>query len=171
SGVEERARGFFAGRMTLILGTAGKDSKPTASYAPFVPQFDLGRLRLYVYTSTLSQHTSDMVDSRKASALLLEDEQEAKNLFARKRITFSCDARHIVRQTHEWLYIMDRFRDRFGMDFDPIRALGDFVLFRLEPTEAVYVEGFGQAYRLNGELYNPVHIMGTGPGAKAHEPA
>ncbi|MBI2637782.1 MAG: pyridoxamine 5'-phosphate oxidase family protein [Candidatus Sungbacteria bacterium] len=160
---EKRAQDFMAYRKTLVLGTVGADGTPTASYAPFVQQNNF-----YIYTSALSRHTSDLQEIPKASILFIEDEAGVSNLFARKRITFSCDVEVIPRWCDEWVSVMEHFGEKFGSIFDAIRPLGDFVLFCLKPYEAVYVEGFGQAYRLNADLTNAVHVKGTGPGAKEH---
>jgi heme iron utilization protein len=160
---EKRASSFLLTRKTLILATTSEDATPTASYAPFVRQ----ATSLYVYLSALSRHTKDLIETRKASALLLEDEHSAENLFARKRITFTCSAKTTERGCDEWRATMTLFGNTFGNIFDIIRPLRDFTLFRLDPYEAIYVEGFGKAYRMTPDLRDPVHIKGTGPGAKA----
>ena len=162
---EQRAQEFLACRKTLVLGTVGAGGVPTVSYAPFVRK----NTNFYVYTSALSRHTSDMQETQKVSVLVIEDEASAANIFARKRITFSCTVEVIPRGSAEWLHIMDLFGTTFGGIFDLIRPFGDFLLFCLKPYEAFYVEGFGQAYRMNPDLSTPVHVKGTGPGAKAHQ--
>ena len=60
---------------------------------------------------------------------------------------------------------MKRFEKTFGDIFSLILPLTDFTLFRLTPHEAIYVEGFGQAYRMKPDLSEAEHIRGTGPGA------
>ena len=160
---DKSAREFLATRKTLTMGTVGANGVPTASYAPFVRQGD----NFYVYTSALSRHTSDLKETGLASILLVEDKMTANNLFARKRITFSCNVTIIERGSGKWQDIINLFGDTFGKRFDIIRPLGDFTLFCLTPTEAVYVEGFGRAYRMNAHLRSPVHIKGVGPRASA----
>jgi len=155
---EERARAFFKTRKTLILATVGADGTPTASYAPFVKHGD----NLYIYISELSKHTRDLVETKRASVLLIEDEKGARNLFARKRITFSCEVAWVPRTTSFFGEIMDLFGKTFGKIFNQIEPLQDFILFSLSPVEALYVEGFGKAYRLKRDLTNPIHIRGNG---------
>ena len=157
---EERAQVFCKTRKTLHLATVGIDGTPTASYAPFIHSD-----ALYIYISALSRHTKDLHDTKKASVLLIEDETSAENLFARKRITFSCNVGVVERETSLWYYILSRFETTFGSVFGHIRPLPDFTLFRLKPCDAIYVEGFGQAYRMNPELTSAIHIKRTGPGA------
>lgn len=163
---EERVRDFLSDHRALVLATSGKEGLPTASYAPFIRSDG----NFYVYTSALSRHTKDMKESPRVSAMIMEDEQKAvSNPFARKRLTLSCVAEIVLRDSEEWQNILDCFGNVFRNSFELIRPLGDFTLFRLVPSEATYVEGFGQAYRLNKDLEESVHIRGTGPGAKAHK--
>lgn len=157
---ETRADIFFAERRSLMLATAG-ESGPTASYAPFVWHNGC----FYIYVSELSRHTADLALNRDASVLLIEDESVASNIFARKRITYTVKAERVT-GVKERATALELFREKFGKVFEVILPLSDFILFRLTPSEAIYVEGFGRAYRMNPLLRNAVHIQGTGPGAK-----
>lgn len=172
---QKRAREFFATRKALIMGTVNKEGRPTASHAPFVWRHPF----LYVYTSGLSRHTDDLKETGKASVLLAEDEAHCLNIFARIRITFSCSAISVQRENDEWREIMDLFEKTFKDTVfkgtqekvvPHLRRLTDFTLFRLHPHEAIYVEGFGKAYQMTGDLRNPIHIKGTGPCASAFKP-
>ncbi|OGG45532.1 hypothetical protein A2673_00785 [Candidatus Kaiserbacteria bacterium RIFCSPHIGHO2_01_FULL_50_13] len=162
SQIEARAQKLLASKKTLQLATSTVGGTPTASYAPFVRK---GK-DFYVYTSELSRHTADLRMTGDASILVIENEASAENLFARRRITFSCFVLEIPRQTPEWNEAIGQFENTFGEAFARIRPLPDFVLFCLEPLEAFYVEGFGRAYRMSRELTDPVHVRGTGHGAK-----
>lgn len=160
--LEQAARALLESRKTLLMATA-RCGMPTASYAPFVYH----EHAFYVYTSTLSRHTRDLRERKQVSVLLIQDEKDARNIFARERITFTCAVDEVPRSGSEWSIVMDRFAKRFGKIFELIRPLADFTLFRLKAKEATYVRGFGQAYRMGGTLTTPVHVRGTGPGAKA----
>ncbi|MDO8493218.1 MAG: pyridoxamine 5'-phosphate oxidase family protein [bacterium] len=161
-----RARKFLIARRAVFLATVNDIRIPMASHAPFVRD-DEGDL--FVYTSALSQHTKNMNDTHRASAIAADDESSSEdNLFARVRITFSCTAEVVERSNPEWLRKMRLFSAAFGEPFEEIRQLGDFTLFRLRPIEVVYVEGFGQAYRLDKKLTKSIHVRGTQPGAEAH---
>ena len=153
---ETRARELFESRRTLHLATVNTQGVPTASYAPFISKGS----DFYIYISTLSEHTKNLSTVAVASVLLIEDEGGAENLLARKRITLSCKASIIPRGKSEWRKLMDCFEKTFGTGFRIMRPLTDFVLFRLEPENATYIEGFGQAYRMNKDLSNAEHIKG-----------
>lgn len=163
---EKRAKNFLKSRNTLRLATVGKNSRcPTASHAPFI----LDENDLYVYVSALSKHTQEMKDNCEVSAVIVEDEINAKfRLFEMKRMTFSCTAVIVDRGTVEWNKVMDLFDKRFGKSFKQVKPLRDFTLFCLRPHDVFYVEGFGKAYRMDWQLKGATHVRGTGPGAEAH---
>ena|SRR3989344_3021374 len=161
--LEKRACDFLKTRKTLLMATLGVDEIPTASYAPFVRENG----NFYVYISALSRHTRDLLQKSAVSVLLIEDEADAKNIFARRRITFSCEAYTVPKKGAGWWNTIGIFEKTFGQIFDILKSLPDFVLFRLEPSEATYVEGFGKAYRMDKHLRNPVHVKGTGPSPRS----
>jgi putative heme iron utilization protein len=143
------ARQLIARFRTLLLATADAGGVPHASYAPFV-RADDGCFHIYI--SGLARHTRNLQATGRASVLIIEDERGADQPFARRRLTLECSAEPIARGTPEWHSILDAFAAEFGEIMAPLRELPDFTLFRLTPQSAVYVRGFGQAYRLNGRL-------------------
>jgi hypothetical protein len=154
---ENKTLGFLSKQKTLIMATVGKDGAPTASYAPFVYHDNC----FYVYVSDLSQHTKDVRETGHASILFIEDEQDAGNVFARKRLTFPCVC-SVVRTESSRELLMELFAERFGVVFDLIRPLADFTLFQMTPGEGRSVAGFGQAYRVSKDLERLERV--TGPG-------
>ncbi len=141
-------RHFLSGRRSVQLATIGADQTPLASYAPCV--IDAER-RVYVMLSDLSAHTRNILQHNSVSALLIEDEAEAKNMFARHRVTFACDAAEINRESTTWERTIADFRKRFGDIVDTLCTLSDFHLFQLTPRSGVFVKGFGKAYTLHGD--------------------
>lgn len=145
---------FRNGFRSFVLATVGADGTPDASYAPYIMD-DNGNF--YIYVSGLSQHTRDLQASGRASVLFLEEERAAQNLFARRRLSFRCEAIVITRDSTEWLGLLDRFADRFGKFMETLRSLPDFQLFRLAPRLGSYVRGFGQAYVIDGARLDAIH--------------
>ncbi|MGI9333548.1 MAG: HugZ family protein [Gammaproteobacteria bacterium] len=143
----QEARTFMSGVRTLVLGTVSAGGEPEASYAPFVHRAGEG---FYVYVSELSRHTRNLKANGRASALLLADEQDTRQLFARTRLTFKCSARAVARESDRWRSVLDEFEDGFGDVMQMIRPLTDFHLFELKAETGVYVRGFAQAYRFVG---------------------
>ncbi len=130
---------------SLMLATVDEIGRPEASYAPFIRD-EAGRL--YVFVSALSRHTANLAASRPLSVLIIEDERDSRQIFARLRVTYSCAVQAISRDADEWSGLIARLQDRFGEVVEVLQSLTDFTLFRITPLEGQLVRGFGQAYRV-----------------------
>ena len=137
---------FLSGFDSVLMATASADGVPDASYAPFVRIDDNA---FYVNLSELSTHTRNLLATPRVSVMLLQAENDTKQLFARKRLSFDAEARIVERDSTRWIQVMDLFAVKFGDIMDLIRPLQDFTLFRLVPRNAVYVRGFAQAYAID----------------------
>ncbi|ABZ77943.1 pyridoxamine 5'-phosphate oxidase-related FMN-binding [Shewanella halifaxensis HAW-EB4] len=137
---------FKAERSTLQLATQDADGLPNASYAPFALADD----GFYILVSELARHGSNLKASKNLSVMLLEDEAEAKTVFARKRLTFDATAELVDRESDNFSKGIAALSARFGEMIDNLAGLGDFNLFKLNPHQGLYVKGFGQAFSLSG---------------------
>lgn len=152
------AKDFFAFlslHKTVVLGTLNKAMEAEASYAPVLQNNG----RFYIYISELAKHSHNLLENKQLTLLFIQDEQDADNIFARKRATIKAHARHIDRDTVEWNALMDDYCQYFGDTAKMLRGLSDFHLFELSPTKASFVRGFAQAYELEGDLFNDVRHM------------
>lgn len=134
------------GRMSLQLATLNPAGLPYASYAPFA----IGDECLYVLLSDIALHAVNLRENPQASVLIIEDEDGAAELFARKRVNYSVQADLIEYGSEPWKRGMDCLAERHG---ERPRNLGehtDFKMFRLTPLRGRYVKGFGKAYDLEG---------------------
>ena len=134
---------FLAEVRSVLMATTSADGVPDASYAPFVRIDDNA---FYVNLSELSTHTGNLLATPRVSIMLLQAENDTKQLFARKRLSFDADAEIVERDSTHWSQVMDLFAVKFGDIMDLIRPLQDFTLFRITLRSAVYVRGFAQAY-------------------------
>jgi len=139
---------FLAAFRSLVMATVSADGVPDASYAPFVRIDDNA---FYLNLSELSAHTGNLSSTPRVSVMFLQAEQDTKQLFARKRLSFDADAIMVERDSQRWQQVMDIFAIKFGDIVDLIRPLQDFKLFRLQPRSGIYVRGFAQAYPLQGD--------------------
>ncbi|MGC9504475.1 HugZ family protein [Baaleninema sp.] len=144
-------REFLRSRRSLMLATVDASAKPNASYTPFVTD---ERHHFYIYVSGLSSHTKNLMANPQASILLIEDESNTEEIFARRRLSFDCHVLLIERESESWNLILDRFRERCGEIIDVLRNLADFQLFRLTPTSGRFVLGFGAAYDVDSEAFD-----------------
>lgn len=132
---------FLATRKTLIISSTDEQGAPFISYAPFVTRDG----RFYLYVSRIAEHYWHLTSNESVSVLLVADEAESPNLFARQRVRFACRVTRLADEDdHEELF--EAFRDRFNASLiDLLRTL-DFSLFELTPSTGRYVVGFGKAY-------------------------
>ena len=133
---------------SLQLSTIGKNGRPESSYAPFVADQNN---QFYIYISALASHTKNLLHDSRAGIMFIEPEEQAENIFARKRLTFDCDAEIVVRETQDWMRIMSLFDDFARELMQTLRMLADFQLIRLKANSGLFVKGFRKAYEISGE--------------------
>lgn len=133
---------------SIIISTVNEEGMPNGSYTPFI----MDELKnIYIYVSGLSTHTQNLNFNPRASVLLIEDEAQTPQIFARRRLNYDCTATLIERETDEWKNIVYKFAVRFGEIIEMLRGLADFRIFKLTPHSGRFVIGFGQAYHISGD--------------------
>lgn len=135
---------FIDSRKSLMLSSIREDGSPYASYAPFA----VGDNCLYVLLSEIAVHAINLQQHPKAAVLIIEDEDGARELFARLRVNYTVDAEMIEVDTAEWQQGIATLSQRHGDRIIKLSELKDFKLFRLLPTGGRYVKDFGRAYSL-----------------------
>jgi hypothetical protein len=90
--------------------------------------------------------------------MLIEDEFEAANSFARRRISLQGRAQPVERDSDIFKSVISLFHRRFGKVMKIIEPLPDFQLFCVRVTSGRFVRGFGQAYELTGERLDDLHL-------------
>ena len=130
---------------TLLMATTSEQGEPNASYAAYV-ELDG---EYFVYVSELSIHTQNLLANGRACVLFIENEANAGHLFARKRLTYQCDAFEVNRGSELFADVLDKFAERFGALIGTLGELQDFHLFKLSPKHGLFVAGFAKAYELD----------------------
>jgi len=150
---------YIASFQSAIFATVNQSATPDASYAPILQQNG----HFYIFISELAQHTENLMTTPTASLLFIEPEEDAGNLFARKRATIQVVARPIARTDADWPGLLDAMQAQLGEMISILRNLADFHLFELTPIKANFVKGFAQAYELEGDRLTAVqHRQGAG---------
>jgi len=142
-------------QQSLMLATTNADGSPLASYAPFALDDDK---TFYIFTSTLSPHTENLLRTGQASVMLITDEAETAQIFARQRLTFSCRAHLLERDTPYWQEAATLYEKRFAEMFKLIRGFSDFKMFKLVPQDGTLVVGFGAAYTVHGNALDQLTL-------------
>ncbi len=136
---------------TVVLGTVSAENMPNVSYAPFI--MDEAK-NIYIFVSKLSIHTDNLQANPKASVMLVEDEAKSKQIFARRRLTYSCNAIAIDKNSTECKHIANQFEKRFGNIVYMFRSLPDFNIIKFTPYEGIFIMDFGSAYKIKSDDLN-----------------
>jgi len=143
---------------TVILSTSSKDL-PNSSYAPYAMDEDFN---FYICISAQAKHNENLLDNPNFSIFFIQNEAEAKNIFARVRVTFFGKASMIKKQ-EELIFAKTLLKDRFGNFFDTVSAMPDFSIFKLTPEKGLYVRGFGEAFGFTIPSFEHIRIGGGNP--------
>lgn len=143
---------------SVMLSTVSPTGEPDASYAPCV--VDDAR-SVFLFASGLSAHTRNMQVTGKVSILFIEDEANIPEMYARKRLSYNCNVALVERGTPEWDEMAAKLLERFGEIVEVFKSLGDFRMFKLQPTSGRFIVGFGKAYKVDpNDLSKLVHTRG-----------
>ena len=156
--LQTEATTFRSSFRSVLLSTVSPQGQPEASYAPYISDKNGA---IYIFTSELSAHTRNILSHPRAGLLFIENEENAKNIFARKRLSLQCAATEIQRQSDDFDLILKNMEAMFGNIIGLLKSLADFHLFRFDIINGNYVRGFGQAYILEG---NNLKILGKRTG-------
>lgn len=141
---------------TASLATVSAQGSPLASYVPLALD---GRERFLFFVSELSEHTANLRERGQASLMLIEDETNTEQLFARNRATFNGTVTHIPRDSQEWERACQVYGQRFGKFFQMLSGLNDFHMFTLVPDDIRLVVGFGAAYQVSGASWDQFELL------------
>jgi putative heme iron utilization protein len=146
--IKAQMEALVSSRESVLLASTSDEGVPHASYAPVVIGEDG---KYYIHISEMAKHYHNLNANGRVSALMIEDEKDAANIFARKRLTLEGRAVKLDKKSSRWNEVMDMFAAKFGEFFNQsLRNLGDFHTFELSFDSATLVLGFGAAFRLTG---------------------
>jgi len=144
----EAFKNFDKDKFTLIISTTSGENEPLTNYAPFVKIDE----NYYVSVSSNLPHFTNMMETKRAHVLIIEDEASADHIYARKRLYFSVACE--LEEDMEKIYKL--FDARYGDKLSFLRSMADFKVIKLTPKERSLVLGFGAAYKMgvDGKLAN-----------------
>ncbi|OOH88883.1 heme utilization protein HutZ [Pasteurellaceae bacterium 15-036681] len=140
---------------SLLLATVDKEGTPNVSYAPFV----INNGEYQVFISTIARHARNLQEVPKVSLMLIDDESQSREIYARRRLTFDATARMVERHSPEWEDGIAKLKARHGDLVDELATLADFNLFCFKPIHGLFVKGFGKAFEVStDDLVSLVHL-------------
>ena len=131
---------------TIIIAVENLSEIPQIGYAPFVFRND----SFYIFSSELSPHIKLLLKSERASFMIIQDENESKNIWARMRIKFQGKIIKLTRENSIFNIICNEIETKHGKTMSLIKPFTDFHLIKIRPVDGVLVAGFGNAYSLKG---------------------
>ncbi|MGL4614603.1 MAG: pyridoxamine 5'-phosphate oxidase family protein [Shewanella sp.] len=143
--ISPEIQAFRNSRLCLQLASIDAEGFAHASYAPFVFQ----DLCYYILISDLAVHGQNLKENNKVGIMLIDDEATAKDIFARRRLTYTANAHRIERESATWHSVIENLHKRSGDTCKTLSGLLDFNLYRLTPLSGRYVKGFGKAYEID----------------------
>lgn len=148
---------FRRQQKTLQLASISKEGLPHVSYTPFVYLPD----GYYILISDIAKHGQNLKLNQQVSIMMIEDEQSAKSIYARKRLTFDTNVQPVERGSTKWIEAIDALEKRFGEIVSNLSKLGDFHMYQLIPDSGRFVKGFGKAFEVSGsDMVDFVHLDG-----------
>ncbi len=142
--------------LSLQLATVGENGFPHCGYTPFVvdevahDEASTASRQFFIFVSELALHTRDLQNDPRASIMIIEDEAASKQIFARTRLYYECEALIVPPDDSRYSPLLDDYQERHGKMVGLLRELPDFKLFRLIPQQGQFVMGFGKAFKLCG---------------------
>ena len=114
---------------TILLSTVDAEGNPNVSYAPFV----IHNGEYQVLISTIARHARNLLEVPKVSLMLIEDESQSREIFARRRLTFDSSVRMVERHSAEWEEAIQALKARHGDTISNLAKMEDFKLFCFKP--------------------------------------
>jgi len=147
----ETFKNFDKDKMSLTLSTTSLENEPLTNYSPFVKKDG----NYFISVSSMMPHYKNIIDTKKAHVLIIEDESVANHIYARKRLYFSVACE--IEEDKESIFTL--FDERYGDALSFLREMKDFQIIKLIPKEKSLVLGFGSAYKMDRDG-NLVHKTG-----------
>ncbi|MAV64922.1 MAG: HugZ family protein [Pelagibacteraceae bacterium TMED124] len=141
---------------TVVMSTIGSDGLPNSSYAPAIVDLDYN---FYIYISSLSKHTSNLLSNNKVSIMIIEDESVSENIFGRKRFTMDAHSDLIDRESNKWNQLILNMESKFGETVTYLKNMTDFHLFKIKPQKGLLVHGFARAFVFDGPGLSQIRYL------------
>lgn len=120
---------------------------PLASMVAYVPEPGFGGFLLHL--SRLAAHTRNLLHDARASLVITQPDSGEGDPQTLARASIQGRVTVLSRDSEAFATARAAYVHRLP-ESEPLFGFGDFMLFRLQPTEVRYVGGFARAYTLSG---------------------
>ncbi len=138
-------KGLISGARLAHLGTL-RAGAPMVSMTLYLPE--AGFASFYVHVSRLAWHTQDLAKDARCALSIAETDDGRADPFTLMRVTVRGAASQISNQGDDFEKLKARWLERFpeqAINFQ----LADFSFWRIEPSDARFVAGFGRIHNLS----------------------
>lgn len=144
--IEKKIQNILEGEYEIsVLGTNGKDNFPFLS--KIIPMYK--NKRLYILISDLSEHTKNITKNQKVSIYFsLKELNKTKSNNPRLTLNGIIQKHSLKKESEEFIDLLNSYQKiengskMWGM-------FTDFNFYSIDPTRAIYIQGFGKAYEIN----------------------
>ncbi len=145
-----------------MLSTLTPESTPSISYAPYIMRAS----DIYIYISQTAEHYHNLMTNSVCAAMIIEDEKNAKTIFARQRVSFVAHANRVEDDEEVYKWFKEEHDARM---VERLRTM-DFSFFKLTLKKGRLVKGFGQAFDINytNGIPNLTPVSGSGSSHQPH---
>ena len=131
---------------SIHLASIDINGNPHASTTPFT-SFDG---KFYIFISELSLHCKNLLSGSKLSILIVTDESQSDQIFARNRVNWNVSYNRLDKNIDYYDKALGLMTDKLGSTIQMLANLQDFHLFELVPKSGRLIIGFGKAFNLDG---------------------
>ena len=136
-----------------IIISVNEDDVTDLGYAPYIFYENY----YYIFVSELSTHVKLLLKQKVGTFMIINDETNSQNIWARIRLKFSAKIKVVIRDSEDFSIICEKIRYKHGKTMNLIKQFSDFHLIKIIPSRGTFISGFGNAYNLEGQYLNVIN--------------
>ena len=136
-----------------IIISVNEDDVTDLGYAPYIFYENY----YYIFVSELSTHVKLLLKKNVGTFMIINDETNSQNIWARIRLKFSAKIEVIIRDSEDFSIICEKIRYKHGKTMNLIKQFSDFHLIKIIPSRGTFISGFGNAFNLEGQYLNVIN--------------
>ena len=147
--IELKKKKLIENNNSMIISVNGDDSTDLG-YAPYIFYENY----YYIFVSELSTHVKLLLKQKVGTFMIINDETNSQNIWARIRLKFSAKIEVVIRDSEDFSIICEKIRYKHGKTMNLIKQFSDFHLIKIIPSRGTFISGFGNAFNLEGRYLN-----------------
>ena len=150
--IELKKKNLIENNNSMII-SVNEDDVTDIGYAPYIFYENY----YYIFVSELSTHVKLLLKQKVGTFMIINDETNSQNIWARIRLKFSAKIEVIIRDSEDFGIICEKIRYKHGKTMNLIKQFSDFHLIKIIPSRGTFISGFGNAFNLEGQYLNVIN--------------